>query len=574
MSKHYSITSRTCKLCFLAIKDGCDALLVVDRDDTRYLREWSGCPRAVCPACKTGPSAFPYHPFCVAVFESAQKSGEVDNTSLATRTTNPFNHINNALRGVGRALEFTLPMGEYFVSERRYRLLEDSFSRTVLMRVPSQCNEHDCQCLTCLYRHSARLPAELLSQHILPHIAFGHIRQTIPLYGAVSDVVSLLLDYPAKDYPISCAKAIYETRVRFAGKSYITGLHNNPIPGSSLIKQNDDLPKHMVVWLDGIGVTDTAFLYSGSQVSPKPGSKWAYAVPVIDTVLVRSKGVFIERIASSTNSVCQFVWNSSATPLLLKQKPFNGIDVQQKECLMRYVPLANSTSLSVGFHSGTLFAIISHQGNPSSYTESGANITWIHCPLMLDKNEQIHQVWSVSGKDLNIGTWALIITHIASSPVRALYYSDPSTNFSYVRRPCYANKTEHAASPEFPTYKTEVPGHGLHTAEIFYSEAPLDGVVKVQSCHDRGRCTGLFLQYENYNQTVGEFRYGNGELEKFDRPCSIGLYQVQQAGTTCLCIKFSADLSSLEDGMQPMSGFIVWWYGKDVSDVKILPPEL
>jgi hypothetical protein len=147
-----------------------------------------------------------------------------------------------------------------------------------------------------------------------------------------------------------------------------------------------------------------------------------------------------------------------------------------------------------------------------------------------------------------------------------------STNFSYIRRPCYANKTEHPTLPEFQTYKTEVPEYGLPTAELFYSEAPLDGVVRVQSCYNKGQCTGLFLQYENYNQTIGEFQYGKGELEEFDRPCPISLHQVQQAETSTLRIAFSTDLSSLEDSMLPMSGFIVWWYGKDVCDVQILPP--
>lgn len=147
-------------------------------------------------------------------------------------------------------------------------------------------------------------------------------------------------------------------------------------------------------------------------------------------------------------------------------------------------------------------------------------------------------------------------------------------NFSYMRRPYYATRIEeHATTPEFPIYRTEVPGQVLLATELFYSEAPLDGVVWVQSCHDRGRCTGLFLQYENYNQIVGEFQHDKGKLEKFEQPCSIGLYQVQQNGPTSLCIEFSTDLSSLGDGMQPMSGVIVWWYGRDVSDVQILPRE-
>lgn len=164
---------------------------------------------------------------------------------------------------------------------------------------------------------------------------------------------------------------------------------------------------------------------------------------------------------------------------------------------------------------------------------------------------------------------SLQITHIASSPVHALYYSDPSKD-SYIRRPYYANKISHVDLPEFPTYRTAAPDHDL-TADLFYTEAPLEGVVRVQSCYVRGRCTGLFLEYENYSQTVGEFRYDKCNLENFDEPCLIGLYQVEQNGTTSLRIKFSMDLSSLEEGMQPMSGFIVWWYGRAVSDVNIIP---
>jgi hypothetical protein len=127
-------------------------------------------------------------------------------------------------------------------------------------------------------------------------------------------------------------------------------------------------------------------------------------------VLTCYKGIFVERIAGSTDKVCQVVWNSSATPLLLEQKPFDKIDVQQKECLMRYVSLADPTSLSVAFCAGKLIAIISHQGNPLSYTESGEDITWTHCPLLSDENEQILHVWSVSSKNINTGTMALIVS--------------------------------------------------------------------------------------------------------------------------------------------------------------------
>lgn len=123
----------------------------------------------------------------------------------------------------------------------------------------------------------------------MPYIAFGHVRQTIPLYGAVLDVVSLLANYPAKEYPILCTKAVYETRIRFAGKSYISGLYNNPVPDSQLIKPTDNRPEFAVVWLDALGVTDVAFIFSKSEISLKPKGKWVYAVPVVNAVLVKSK---------------------------------------------------------------------------------------------------------------------------------------------------------------------------------------------------------------------------------------------------------------------------------------------
>jgi hypothetical protein len=244
----------------------------------------------VCPACKQGPPAFPYHSFCAAVFESAQKSSKVNSTDFAVPSTkNPFSHTSNTLCKIGRALEFTLPVNEDFLSKQRYRLLEDCFFQEVLMRLLYQCSENNCQCLACLYRRLARLPAELLSRHILPHIAFSHVLQTIPLYGAVLDAVSLLEIYPAKDYPNFCTKAVYETHVHFAGKSYISGLYNNSVPGSQLIKLKDSRPRYVVVWLDALGVTDIVFLSSKSEVPPQPRSKWVYAVPVVDTALVKSK---------------------------------------------------------------------------------------------------------------------------------------------------------------------------------------------------------------------------------------------------------------------------------------------
>jgi hypothetical protein len=89
---------------------------------------------------------------------------------------------------------------------------------------------------------------------------------------------------------------------------------------------------------------------------------------------------------------------------------------QSKECLVRYVSLQNSSAISVAFFSGAIVAIMSHRGTKydlPTYAEIGAAAIWAHFPLLLDKDEKILEVWSVSYKDLNRGTRALVVRSLS-----------------------------------------------------------------------------------------------------------------------------------------------------------------
>ncbi|KAF2793658.1 hypothetical protein K505DRAFT_337608 [Melanomma pulvis-pyrius CBS 109.77] len=440
--------------------------------------------------------------------------------------------------------------------------------------------------------------------YMLPHLTRTYVRQTVPMYGEISKAFSLLEEHPARNYSIPCANTVEVTRVWFGNNSYITGLFDKPRSNSETIKLHNEKPKYVEVWVDKIGIRDIKFLNSEtSQDSVQLEPKWVYTFPFTGNIHVKSKGVFIERIAGSTINSCRTLWNSSKSPLIFEQEPFVQMTSQPKEYFVRFVPLHHASAISVGFLHGAMVAIVSHGGTNYDlphYIGTWAAVIWAHFPLLLDKGEEIHEVWSVSHRDLNQGTRALVlrtqrklvwlghyisteiwsllqVTHIASSPVSALYYSDPSTSFSQIMQPHTIKRVEHPAQLEFPTYRTPVPGHGMDTCELFYSEAPLEGVIQVQSCWDTGRCIGLLLQYERYSQTVGEFRYDKTISDYFHLPCSIGLTQKEHDSTSYVHIEFSKEIAQLDstgdDQMMPMRGIVVWWYSRNMSVVSIILPE-
>ncbi|KAJ8109446.1 hypothetical protein OPT61_g7451 [Boeremia exigua] len=470
------------------------------------------------------------------------------------------------------------------------RLLKESFCGNVLYKISERCGAERCRCIACLFRHMLCLPPEILSGHILPYVKQSYVRQTILAYGEVSKVISSLQDHPAGSWDISCKGSVFQTRISFGKVSYLTGLFDKAVSHSKAIKPWNEKPRYIVVWLDKIGIVDVKFLPSAKvQDSIQSEHTWVYAFPFTETVQVKSKGVFLERIMGSTSNGCpRILWNTTESPKLFEENPFPQIAAEM-EYLVHYVSLRSASALSVGFSTGTLFAIKSHRNNcdfPKVLKSRDADM-WLHCPLRLSENEHILHLWGVSYKCSNLGTCALIIqtqyklvwlghylspgthelleiTHIVSSPTFEIYYSEQTTAFSQVLRPRSATEAAILVPPDFPTYRTPVPAFtfGMSISDLFYSEAPLENVTRVQSCYDTGRCIGLLLDYEKHSQTVGDFRYDKEVSHYFQQPRSIGLGYEQQTG--CLEVKFSRQIAwsdtAVESYMQPMRGAIVWWY--------------
>jgi hypothetical protein len=172
-------------------------------------------------------------------------------------------------------------------------------------------------------------------------------------------------------------------------------------------------------------------------------------------------------------------------------------------------------------------------------------------------------------------------TQIASDSICAFYYNDYHARpYNHVIGAIPAINERSVAVPAFPIYRTAVPGYGLFPDEWFYSEAPLDGVVRAQLCIDRGFCIGLVLQYESCSRSVGQFRYDKNISEWFQQPFQIGVVHERDRLTSKVRINFvttePATGTGTSESVQPesiyqMTGVLVWWYAKEISDIKILP---
>jgi hypothetical protein len=148
----------------------------------------------------------------------------------------------------------------------------------------------NCQCIACLVRHLSFLPTEILSEMIAPLTTPSYFRNILSILGETFNVLTELEKLPARDFNISCQEAVFETRIRFGPKSYITGLYNKKVGGSCLNKLHNVSCRYVVVWLDRIGITDIEFLPSEKHMLAAPGRKWVYAFAITEgRIYVRSK---------------------------------------------------------------------------------------------------------------------------------------------------------------------------------------------------------------------------------------------------------------------------------------------
>jgi len=164
---------------------------------------------------------------------------------------------------------------------------------------------------------------------------------------------------------------------------------------------------------------------------------------------------------------------------------------------------------------------------------------------------------------------------IANHTVCALHYSDPWLPHSVVGAapPLSLEDMGCLPLPHFPTYQTPLPEH-QSVYNTYYSEASLEGLVRVQLCMDMRYCIGILLHYETYSKTVGQIRYDK-EIRDFLDPCSFGLAQERHDTNPRIQLQVFDERSTEEIKnlyLRLLGGTIVWWYGTDMSVVSILSP--
>jgi len=170
----------------------------------------------------------------------------------------------------------------------------------------------------------------------------------------------------------------------------------------------------------------------------------------------------------------------------------------------------------------------------------------------------------------------LELESIADDSVKALYYSDPWLPGFIIGAQPYSKwlSSNHEISPQFPVYRTPLPGFATYAYNMYYSEAPLEDLVSIQACMDNGYCLGILLHYGNYSKTVGQYRCDR-EISDLYEPNCIGLLQVRHEGKPQIRLQVLDEISPQSEPADPIlrltHGILVWWHSKDVSSVSIVP---
>jgi hypothetical protein len=261
------------------------------------------CLGRTCRDYKAANKASSYHTLCQAVFQlfskyTLQATDELPQLGNALDPTLPVEDPSCTLQAtdqllqLGNALHPILPVED----PSGPRLASDVFKSSLCQQTLERSLEHvscstsSCKCCVCLIRQLRSLPDEILSEFIAPLAAPSHLQGVFAVFGETFNLLPELRKRPAGHYRVSVRAALFETRIKYGRTSYITGLYNEQVPKSSLIKPCDKPYDHIVVWLDRIGVTDVTFLPQGVSLPTKSGSQWMYAVIALnDHVDIKSK---------------------------------------------------------------------------------------------------------------------------------------------------------------------------------------------------------------------------------------------------------------------------------------------
>jgi hypothetical protein len=162
-------------------------------------------------------------------------------------------------------------------------------------------------------------------------------------------------------------------------------------------------------------------------------------------------------------------------------------------------------------------------------------------------------------------------TLIGYGSINAFYYSHPHSSYNHIvgAVTLLAVTSEDSWQPLVrPFYQSLGLTRNLPAYDWYYSDAPLSGVRRVQLCMDGENCIGLQLQYDGHRRAVGQFRLDKVIWDYPDEPHYIGLTRTQPDCGSFLRVIFSPTQDDCR--FQPMAGAIVWWYGKDTSEVSLL----
>jgi hypothetical protein len=264
------------------------------------------CLGRTCRDYKAANKTFSYHTLCQAVFQlfskrTLQATDQLPQLGNALDPTLPVEDPSCTLQAtdqllqLGNALHPILPVEDPSGPGLASDIFKSSLCRQTLKSLKRSlehvsCSTPSCKCCVCLIRQLRSLPNEILSNSIAPLAAPSHLQGVFAVFGETFNLLPELRKRPAGRYQVSVRAALFETRIKYGRTSYITGLYNEQVPESSLIKPCDKPYDHIVVWLDRIGVTNVTFLPQGVSLPTKSGSQWMYAVIALnDHVDIKSK---------------------------------------------------------------------------------------------------------------------------------------------------------------------------------------------------------------------------------------------------------------------------------------------
>jgi len=241
----------------------------------------STCPSQACPVCKRRSRAFLAHSLCLTIFQqiTSENFHEVNTTGALKRFWN-----------LGQAL---LPLlQEPYIIWDKNKALPSSFCLETLSRIlttiESKHQDEDARAYGSIFVRLFSLPEELLQ--IIASFIIDERCLWINVFGDTFRIVRELETNCARQFSISSEDAIFATEIRVRETAYITGLYNEPVKTSVLIKPATVRARIAIIWLDTNGITRVEFCSSIDSIAPwQSDQEWLYAIALSDRLQIRSK---------------------------------------------------------------------------------------------------------------------------------------------------------------------------------------------------------------------------------------------------------------------------------------------